>query len=283
MKTICIGGAGFIGSHLADYLIEKGHQVIVVDNLSTGDLFNINPQAFFIEADIRNLDELEKIFQNAKPDWVFHLAANARTQLSVDNPMYDMECNVKGTLNVLLASKKAGVKRLIQSSSCILNAPNTPYYVSKLASEEYTQIFNKIYDLSTVSLRYSNVYGSIRQSEKGTNINALASLKKAKREDGCIYITGTGEQVRDWSHVTDICRANLIAANSDKTGVFDICTGVQTSMNEVAKYFNCPIQYIPLPPGDAPHLKQDPTKAKTELRYEYSISLDEKSLEPYIE
>ena len=241
MKCLISGSAGFIGSHLADYLIEQGHEVVGIDNFSTGDPSNLNPRTKCYEKDITNLKDLQIIFNMEKPEWVFHEAANARTQLAVQNPQFDMENNIQGTLNMLLCSRDFGVKRFIYASSCIIYAPNTPYFVSKQAGESYTKVFNTCYGLSTVALRYSNVYGSLRQSEKGSHINALASLRKTKRETGRIWITGDGTQTRQWSHVSDICRANLLAAESKEVGMFDICTGVNTSMNEVAKYFNCPI------------------------------------------
>lgn len=281
MKILITGGAGFIGSHLADYLIERGHYVLGIDNFETGDRVNINPKMDFHEADIRAKD-IDVYFKNI--DWVFHEAANARTQLSVEDPQFDMENNIQGTLNVLLASRDNKVKRFVYASSCIVYAPNTPYYVSKQAGEEYTKVFEKCYGMSTVALRYSNVYGSLRQSEKGSNINALASLRKTKRETGRIWITGDGTQTRQWSHVEDICRANLLAAESNEKGMFDICTGVNTSMNEIAEYFSCPIDYVPLPPGDARHLSkgQDPKPAELKLGYKSEIPLDYKSLKVYL-
>lgn len=284
MKVICTGSAGFIGSHLCDYLIEKGHEVIGIDNFSTGDMKNVSSKVKQYTENVVNLHRIRELIESEKPDWVFHNAANARTQLSVQEPLFDMENNIRGTLNMLIASRDNGVKRFIYASSCIINAPNTPYYVSKLAGEEYTKVFNKIYGLSTISLRYSNVYGSLRQSEKGSHINALASLHKTKRETGHIFITGDGTQTRQWTHYKDICRANLLAAESNETGMFDICTGVNTSMNEVAKYFDCPIKYIPLPPGDAKDLSvnQDPKPAKEKLGYEYEIPFGYESLKPYL-
>ena len=239
MNKICISGiAGFVGSHLSDYLIDKGYEVAGIDNLFTGDIENVNKKARFYKEDIRNLEAIDKIFKDFKPDWVFHEAANPRTFLSVSDPILNNSINIDGTLNMLVAARDNGVKRFVSASSCILNSPNTPYYVSKLAGEEYCNVFNKLYGLSTISLRYSNVYGSIRQSEKGASINALASLRKSKRETGRIWITGNGEQKRDWSHVVDIARANLLAAKSNVNGYLDICTGVQTTMNEIAKYFD---------------------------------------------
>lgn len=284
MKCLVTGVAGFIGSHLADYLIEQGHTVVGIDNFFTGDKSNLNPQVNFWQKDIRDLGVLDYVFQAEKPDWVFHLAANPRTFLSVEDPLLNHEINITGTLNVLLAARDVKVKKVIFASSCILYSPNTPYYVSKLAGEEYMQVFSKLYGIPTVSLRYSNVYGSLRQSEKGSHINALASLHKSKRDTGRIWITGDGEQTRDWTHVRDIARANLLAADSDVTGTYDICTGQQTSMNEIAKYFNCPIDYVPDQAGDAKHLStsQDPLPAFKAFGYKHQIPLNAKSLQPYL-
>lgn len=283
-KCLITGCAGFIGSHLADNLVAQGHEVVGIDNFSTGSRVNINPNVKFYEADITDVDTLDKIFMEEKPQWVFHEAANARTQVSVDDPRFDMENNILGTLNMLLAARKHKVKRFVYASSCIVYAPNTPYYVSKQAGEEYTKVFAKVYGMSTVALRYSNVYGSLRQSEKGSHINALASLRKSKRETGRIWITGDGTQTRQWSHVEDVCRANMLAANSDATGMYDICTGVNTSMNEVAKYFKCPVDYVPLPPGDARHLSehQDPEPALADFGYKASIPFNLDSIKVYL-
>ena len=284
MKIICTGSAGFIYSHLADYLIEQGHEVVGIDNFFTGNKENLNPKEKFYEVDIRDLDKLQEIFKEEKPEIVFHGAANCRTFVSIVEPRLNNDINITGTLNVLLAAKDNGVKKVISASSCIIYAPNTPYYVSKLAGEEYCRVFNKIYNLPTVSLRYSNVYGSLRQSEKGYGINAIASLRQSKRETGRIWITGDGEQTRDWSHVKDICRANLLAAQSEATGVFDICTGVSHSMNEVAAFFDCPIDHVPDRPGDVKHLSdsQDPKLALEAFGYKYEIPFNYESMKVYL-
>ena len=283
-KVLITGNAGFIGSHLADYLIEKGYKVVGIDNFSTGDKLNINDKVKQWDADVSDFDSMRRIVRYENPEWIFHEAANARTQLSVQDPMMDMENNIRGTLNMLLTAKENNVKRFIYASSCIIYAPNTPYYVSKQAGEEYTKVFAKCYGMFTVALRYSNVYGSLRQSEKGSHINALASLRKTKRETGRIWITGDGTQTRQWSHVKDVVRANLLAAQSKETGMFDICTGVNTSMNEIAKYFDCPIDYVPLPPGDAKHLSvgQNPKPAEEKLGYKCEIPFGLESLKVYL-
>lgn len=283
MKAFITGVAGFVGSHLADCLLEKGHEVVGLDDLSTGDMANVNSKVKFYKTDIRNLKALNKIFREEKPDYVFHEAANCRTMVSVEDPRYNNDVNITGTLNVMLAARDSGVKKLIQASSCIIYAMNTPYAVGKMTAELYGEVFTKIYNLPVVSLRYSNVYGSIRQSEKGMYANAIASLRKTKRETGRIWITGNGEQTRDWSHVLDVARANLLAAESKATGVFDICTGIQTSMNEVAKYFDCPIDHIADRPGDAKKLgDQDPKPAFESFGYKYEIPFNYDSVKVYL-
>lgn len=284
MKCLITGVAGFIGSHLADKLIEEGHDVCGLDDLSTGDVKNLNKRVVFYKADIRELDYLQVIFKEEKPDWVFHEAANCRTMVSVENPRYNNDVNITGTLNVMLAARDNKVKKLAQASSCIIYAMNTPYAVGKMCAELYGEVFSKIYDLPVISLRYSNVYGSLRQSEKGSWINAIASLRKSKRETGRIWITGNGEQTRDWSHVLDIARANLLAIQSNAVGIYDVCTGTQTSMNDVAKYFECPIDYIAERPGDVKHLSasQDPMPALRDFGYKYEIPFNYESMKVYL-
>lgn len=281
MNVFISGVAGFIGSHLADYLIEQGHKVKGIDNLLSGSMENVNKEVEFFPCDTRD-SYVHNYLKDV--DWVFHLAANARTQLSVEDPMLNHDLNITGTLNMLLAARNNKVKRFVFASSCILYSPNTPYYVSKLAGEEYAKVFESLYGLSTVSLRYSNVYGSLRQSEKGSHINALASLHKSKRDTGRVWITGDGAQTRDWTHVTDICKANLLAAQSKATGVYDICTGQHTTMNEVAKYFNCPIDYVPDAPGDAKHLSlsQDPKPALEAFGYKFTVPFNHESIKVYL-
>ena len=284
MKVLISGSAGFCGSHLADYLIGNGHTVIGLDNFLTGDIANVHPDVEFHEVDIRDAVKLATLIHRVKPDCFYHLAANPRTFLSVEDPILNNSINVDGTLNCLVVARDAGVKRFVFASSCIMYSDNTPYYVSKLAGEEYCKVFHKLYGLSTISLRYSNVYGSLRQSEKGSHINALASLHKSKRETGRVWITSDGTQTRDWTHITDICRANLLAAQSEATGTWDICTGVNTSMNTIAKFFNCEIDYVPARLGDAQDLSltQNPGPAERDFGFKAEIPLSEESLRPYL-
>lgn len=269
MKTAFITGvAGFIGSHLADYLIDQGWQVWGVDNFLTGDKNNIHPKVKFKNIDIRKKNQLTAFLKIAKPKYIFHMAAIARTLWTIDDPMLCHETNITGTLNALMAAKEAGVKKIVFASSNIVYAEYTPYLVSKITGELYMRSFDKIYELPTVSLRFSNAYGSLRQSEKGPAINCIASLRQSKRENGYVWITGDGKQSRDFTHVLDIARACLLAAESSVHGKeIDICTGKNFTMNQIAKYFHCPIQYVPDRPGDVKHIVQDPKLAKRLLGF----------------
>lgn len=249
---------------MVDRLVDEGHDVIVVDNLLTGDRVNLNPKAAYFETDIRDIS-LKELMKGI--DTVFHFAAIARTQWTIDDPRLALDINVQGTLNVLLAARDAGVKRFVHSSSCIVYVETTPYWVTKQAAENFVKVFNDLYGLSTIALRYSNVYGSLRQSEKGPAINVLASLRKSKRETGRIWITGDGTQSRDFIHVDDVTRANLMAANSSVTGSLDICTGIQTPLIEIARKFDCPIDFVPDRQGDVKALVQDPEPAWEKLNF----------------
>lgn len=263
MKALITGIAGFIGSHLADHLIEQGYEVVGIDNYLTGDQKNLNQYILrFYNEDITDEARMRQIFQKEKPDVVFHMAAIARTLWTVEEPLLANKINITGTLIVLECSRMVGVKKVVFASSNIVYAENTPYFVTKKTGELYMQVYNKLYDLPTVSMRFSNVYGSLRQSEKGFNINVLAALRQQKRQFGELHITGDGEQSRDFTHVLDIVEGLRLAAESDVRGVeIDLCTGKNTTMNEVAKYFKCPVKYIAERRGDIKHIYQDPKPA----------------------
>lgn len=275
MKTLVTGGAGFIGSHLTDYLISKGHEVIVIDNLLRGKNEHVNSKALFVKADIRD-KAVEQYLKDI--DWVFHTAAIATTPESVADPNLANEINVTGTLNLLLAAKQNKVKKFIFSSSNVVYAPLTPYYVSKIAGEEYCRIFNSLYGLNTISLRYSNVYGSLRANP----INCIMALRESWQTRNFVELTGDGNQSRDFTHVQDIVRANLLAANSNKIGQYDICTGFNTTLKEIASYFPCPIHYTNERIGDIKDIIQDPTRASQELGFTATIKLDKESMKIYL-
>lgn len=272
MKYLVTGGAGFIGSHLVDSLVRDGHNVTVIDSMLSGNKNYINSSASFINCDIRNYEEILPHF--AGMDGVFHLAAIARTPWCIENPILAYQTNVMGTLHVLEASRKHGVKRVVLTSSNVVHAFMTPYRSSKQALEDLGDVYTKMYGMSVIALRNSNVYGT-RQSELGPSPNVFSALRKSKRETGHIVITGDGEQTRDFTHVSDIVAAHKVAMSSSVVGVFDLCTGVRHSLNKVASYFECPIKYIGDRPGDVKDIAQDPTLAREQLGWTATLSLEE--------
>ena len=252
-KAIVTGGAGFIGSNLVDRLINMGIEVLIIDDLSTGKKENINPKATSYNLDISKASttRLQTIMDNV--DIVFHTAAKARVQPSIDDPISFDEVNVKGTLNVLLASHKAGVKRVVYSasSSAYGNAtkfptpeehptnPLSPYGLQKYIGEQYCKMFSEVYGLDTVSLRYFNVYGE-RMLLEGAYCLVLGIFAKQTLEGKPLTINNDGEQRRDFTYVGDIIDANILAANQKEPfngEVFNIGNGKNYSVNEVAKMF----------------------------------------------
>jgi UDP-glucose 4-epimerase len=271
MKYIVTGGAGFIGSHLVDALLAEGHDVRILDNLTSGSRLNVNPRATLLECDIRVYESIAPHFEGV--DGVFHLAAIARTPWCIDDPKLAYATNVMGTLHVLEAARQHGIKRVVMTSSNVVHAFMTPYRSSKQALEDLGEVYTKMYDLSVVCLRNSNVYGS-RQSESGPSPNVFSALRKSKRENGHLCITGDGTQTRDFTHVSDIVRAHILAMSSSVTGVIDLCTGIQRSLNDVATYFACPIVYMGERPGDVKHIIQDPEPARRLLGWTAQMSFE---------
>ena len=228
-KIIVTGGAGFIGSHITDLLIENNYEVHVIDNLTTGKKENINKKAVFHEIDIRNLSELKPVFENAYA--VFHEAAFPRVQPSIEDPITTQEINVNGTLNVLVAARDAKVKRLIYAASSsaygdqekfpltedMQGRPLSPYGLQKYTGELMCRLFSDIYGLETVSLRYFNVYGP-RASDEGAYALVIAKFLKQRKEGTALTIVPDGNQSRAYTHVKDVARANFSALNSEKVG-----------------------------------------------------------------
>lgn len=288
-NVVVTGGAGFIGSHLADALIAEGARCIILDNLSTSDGSNVPKKATFIKLDIGK-DPLDKILKNA--DYVFHLASIARTQESFENPIGCNESHVTGTLRLLEASRKAKkLKKFVYASSCAIYGPQkampiretspinhgTPYAFQKWVGEEYVRLFARLFGLPTVSLRYGNTYGTKRQSQSGGYPNVLAAFSKQKRESGTLSVTGDGTQTRDFIHVYDVVEATMRAALHDLHlgEALNISTGKGVSINMVARYFGVPIRYIAKRPGEAKHLVLDNTKARRVLGWKPHITLKE--------
>lgn len=269
-KCVVTGGAGFIGSYIVDRLVEEGAEVIIVDNLSFSNQERINLNATLYNYDIRDYHLMEKILDNA--DYVFHTAAMSRTPPCIDDPIDCYQTNVMGTLHILEAARQNKVKRVILSSSNVVYAFDMPYKTSKEALERLGDVYAKMYKQSVISLCYSNVYG---RGMRWDDIAVFQSLVRSKKEDGYLTITGDGEQSRDYTHVSDIVIGNMKAALSDYCGRIDLCTGVNTTMNEVAKYFDCPVKYTVDRPGDIKHIIQNPDEAKKVLGWEYNIKLSD--------
>ncbi|MGQ9702205.1 MAG: NAD-dependent epimerase/dehydratase family protein [bacterium] len=244
MRILVTGGAGFIGSHIVDAYIKLGHSVVIIDDLSTGDIKNVNPNATFIKDDIKNPD-LEQVFREFEFDVVNHHAAQINVRRSLEDPLFDASVNIIGSLNILSLAAKYKIKKFIFSSSGgavygepdhypitenFATEPLSPYGAAKLTVENYIKTFAKLYNFDYIILRYSNVYGprQISKSEAGVIsifINQILENKEC-------FVNGNGEQVRDYVYVDDVVRANLYALNA-KSDIFNIGTGIETSVNKL--------------------------------------------------
>jgi UDP-glucose 4-epimerase len=275
-KTFIVtGGCGFIGSHMVDKLISLGHKVVVIDNLLSGNIENLNENAIFENADITDLESLKEVVNKYENiDGIFHFAAIARTPWCIDDPILCYKTNVMGTINILEAGRMKNIKRIVLSSSNVVYAFLTPYRTSKEALEGLAMAYNKMYGMSVIALRYSNVYGK-RQSETGPSPNVFAALRKSKKDLGKLIITGDGTQTRNYTHVSDIVNGNLLAMYSDYCGVIDLCTGVSIPLNYAANFFECPIEYIDERPGDVKHIIQSPEEAYNILGWKALTNLED--------
>jgi nucleoside-diphosphate-sugar epimerase len=254
-KILVTGGAGFIGSHIVDKIMEKGFEVTVFDNLDTGHIKNTEShqakQDFhFIKGDIRDFSLVKKIMKDV--DAVFHEAALASVILSVQNPILSNDINVTGTLNLLKASSDLSVKRFIYASSAAVYGdtktpekredmgtnPKSPYGISKLAAENYVKIFHKLYGLETVSLRYFNVYGPRQRFDLQCAYGGVITIFTNRLlRDMPPIIFGDGEQTRDFVYIGDVVEANMLALDRKNAAgeAFNIGTGLSVSVNQIAK------------------------------------------------
>ncbi|MBI4120018.1 MAG: NAD-dependent epimerase/dehydratase family protein [Parcubacteria group bacterium] len=257
-KVVVTGGAGFIGSHLTDALAKEGFEVHVIDNLSAGKKENINPKAVFHKADIRQLPKIKPVFAGAV--YVFHLAALPRVQPSIQDPKTTHDVNVTGTLNVLIAARDAGVKRVVYAASSSAYGdqnkfplkenfpanPVSPYGLQKYIGELQCRLFSQIYKLETVSLRYFNVYGP-RFSDDGAYALVVGRFLKQRRLGQSLTVVPDGNQSRDFTHVYDVVRANILAMKSRKVGrgeVINIGGGSDQSVNKVASLIGGPSVFV---------------------------------------
>ena len=256
--VLVTGGAGFIGSHVVDSYLARGWRVSIIDDLSTGDRRNINPRAEFYEMDIREAS-LDKI----RPDVINHHAAQMDVRKSVADPVFDASVNVIGSLRLLQQSVEIGVKRFIFASTggAIYGepvfAPQTekhptnplsPYGCAKLAVEHYMHYFRAVHGLPTVALRYANVYGPRQNSKGEAGVVAIFIEKKVRGERA--IINGDGEQTRDFVYVKDVVAANMQVSETSDAGPFNVGTGVETSVNQLAKMIGIDATHGPAKPGE---------------------------------
>lgn len=290
-KALVTGGAGFIGSHVVDRLINDGHEVIVLDNFLTGKRENVNSSAKLVECDIADYEIILPHFTGVEA--VFHTAAMARLSPSVKNPLPANETNVTGTLNVLWASHNAGVKKFIYSSTSSIygdqepqNYPlretlearaKSPYSLQKLFGEKYCQLFSKIYGMSTVILRYFNVYGP-RQITDGVYATVIGIfLRQRSKGQSMTIVSDAGERRRDYTHVADIVEGNILAWQKDVSAgeVINLGRGENYSVNEVAAIIGGPTIKIDPRPWDAAITFADNSKARQMLGWQPKISFEE--------
>ncbi len=245
-KVLVTGGAGFIGSHQVDALIEAGYKVVVVDDLSSGKESNLNKKAEFYKIDIRDDEELEKVFKKEKPESVIHFAAQISVSRSVEDPLYDADINVLGTLNLLENCIKYKVKKIVfastggalygeadkvPTSEDYPIAPSFPYGIAKFSVENYLRFYHEEFGLPYTVNRYANVYGPRQDSQGEAGVVAIFTEKLLNNKQPIIH--GDGHQTRDFVFVEDVVFANMLALEHDKVGTYNVGTGRQTTINEL--------------------------------------------------
>lgn len=300
MNILITGGAGFIGSHVADACIEKGHSVVIVDDLSTGEIENVNEKTIFIQMDIRD-ETIDRLFEYHKFDVVIHHAAQMDVRKSVDDPTFDASVNILGTINILENCKKYGVKKFIFASTggAIYGEqdyfpadekhpvrPLSPYGIAKLSVEKYLFYYNAVFGLQYISLRYANVYGPRQNPHGEAGVVAIFSSKMLAKQQP--IINGDGKQTRDYTYVTDVVEANMLALDYNKSGIFNVGTGIETDVNTIFKLVrkysgsNCIEKHGPAKQGEQLRSVLDYSYIKSVLGWQPIIPL-EKGLEMTVE
>ncbi|NOX71549.1 MAG: SDR family oxidoreductase [Candidatus Micrarchaeota archaeon] len=294
-KNIAVtGGAGFIGSHIVEALYKQNN-VVVIDNLFTGLEDNVKPfknDVKFENVSITDAKAIESALKGI--DIIFHEGANVQIPRSIENPQFDAETNIIGTINVLEAARKNDISTVVfaASSSVYGNPveipikethrlmPLSPYAAGKRACEDYMRLYNEMYGIKTVCLRYFNVYGPRQRSDSPySGVISIFSDKLKRGEKLVVY--GDGEQSRDFVNVKDVAQANILAAESGKSGIYNVGTGKEISLNDLIKTMEeiigkkAEIEYTDERPGDIRRSVADITKIKEELGFEPKISLEE--------
>jgi UDP-glucose 4-epimerase len=291
VKILVTGGAGFIGSHLVDRFVQEGYEVVVADNLSTGKRRNVNRAAKFYRADIRGR-WLERVFRRERPAIVSHHAAQMDVRRSVQDPIFDAETNILGTLNVLQNAIKYGARKIVFASSggavyaephgmpvseSQVIRPASPYGISKAVGDEYLRYFYEAGGLEFVSLRYANVYGPRQDPLGEAGVVAIFTRKMLVGEQP--IINGNGRQTRDFIYVDDVVEANVAALSKAAHGIYNVGTGKETSINELfgvlAGLINPAIREVhgPAKKGEQLTISLDSTRLHRELDWEPKVSL----------
>src|SRR3954447_15799127 len=299
MRALVTGGAGFIGSNLVDALVERGDEVIVVDNLSTGREANLERAlgagVVLHRADIRDGEAISGLLERERPEVLFHLAAQIDVRKSVSDPAFDARTNVEGTLNLLVAARQSGVRRFVNTSSggaiygvqdvlptpeATMPAPMAPYGASKACAEVYVGLYERLHGLSTCSLRYGNVYGERQDPLGEAGVIAIFCGKLLNGERPTVY--GTGEQTRDYVYVGDVVAANLAAADSDALGGVNIGTGEESTVLDLVELFKklgggeaFEPELAPASLGELERSWIDVTRAREELGWSAEVSLED--------
>ena len=298
MRALVTGGAGFIGSNLVDALVERGDEVTVVDDISTGKRANLDQAiqngARLLELDIRDAEAVHAATEQARPEAVFHLAAQIDVRKSVADPANDSRINVEGTVNVLRAAQAHGVRRFVNTSTggAIYGegqiipapedhpvAPEAPYGLSKFCAEQYCELFTRLHGLSTVSLRYGNVYGPRQDPLGEAGVVAIFCGKLLDGERPTIF--GDGKQTRDYVYVGDVVDANLKAAETQTAGAVNIGRGAEVSVLDIVDALRAHSngafdpEHAPERPGEVRRIALDTSRARQELGWEAGTGLDE--------
>lgn len=299
-KVLVTGGAGFIGSNLVKHLIENGNSVKVLDNFMSGYIANLEPfpSVQIIKDDVRDKSAVEAAMHGVEV--VFHLAASVGNKRSIDHPLIDAEINVLGTLQILEAARKEGVRKIVASSSAGIFGelktmpikedhpvePDSPYGCTKLCEEKLCLAYSKLYSIEAICLRYFNVYGPNQHFDAYGNVIPIFVFRMLQDEPLIIY--GDGEQTRDFVHVDDVVQANIKAADSTGiSGAFNIASGEGITINNLAKMIikgnsSAKIEYGPERPGDVRDSLADLSLAHQRINYDPTVNL-EKGMEEYIE
>jgi len=293
-KTVLVtGGAGFIGSHLVDRLLSLDQKVVVIDNLSTGKLKNLNPAATFHHMDITQ-PSVTEVFTREQPDVVFHLAAQISVTESTKDPFHDSNVNVFGTLRLLEAARRCGIEKFIYSSTggALYGEPETdpcteehpilpvsPYGMSKYVAELYLDLYHRLYQINFTTLRYGNVYGPRQEADGEAGVVAIFAQAMLEGRQPQIY--GDGDQARDFVFVDDVVEANLLAMTKGNGGAFNIGTGEKTSVNQIFESLQSIIKYRwsaergPARQGEVYKISLDSSKAVSALGWTSQVGMEE--------